>query len=322
MLACLLDHADGELARLTGQTSSFGHYYDLITDALVMTALFIGIGVGLSADGLRPAALRLGLIAAGAVALAVLLRLELERRAGKAATRQPNLLGFEAQDLLYLVGPAAWLDGLETFLMLAAIGAPVGIRPGRALEPGPASLARRQRAVTVLVTGATGFVGLAVVRTLLARGEAVRILVRRPGDRGQVAGLPVEAVVGDLRDPASLAPAVVGCTALFHVAADYRLVARDPAALYRTNVEGTRNILRRGARGRRRARRLHQQRRDDRHPRRRHARRRAHAGHARRHDRPLQAFEIPRRGRREAVRARRPAGRGRQPVDADRTAAT
>ncbi len=125
MLACLLDHADGELARLTGQTSSFGHYYDLITDALVMTALFIGIGVGLSADGLRPAALRLGLIAAGAVALAVLLRLELERRAGKAATRQPNLLGFEAQDLLYLVGPAAWLDGLETFLMLAAIGAPV-----------------------------------------------------------------------------------------------------------------------------------------------------------------------------------------------------
>lgn len=125
MLACLLDHADGELARLTGKTSIFGHYYDLTTDALIMTALFIGIGVGLSAGGPGPAAIRLGLIAGGAVALAVLLRLELERRAGAAAVRQPNLLGFEVQDLLYLVGPATWLDELEPFLMLAAIGAPL-----------------------------------------------------------------------------------------------------------------------------------------------------------------------------------------------------
>ena len=125
VLACLLDHADGELARLTGKTSTFGHYYDHATDALIMTALFIGIGVGLSAGGLGPAAIRLGLVAGGAVALAVLLRLELERRAGSTAIRQPNLLGFEAQDLLYLVGPVTWLNGLEPFLMLAAIGAPV-----------------------------------------------------------------------------------------------------------------------------------------------------------------------------------------------------
>jgi dihydroflavonol-4-reductase len=98
--------------------------------------------------------------------------------------------------------------------------------------------------VTILVTGATGFVGSAVVRALLARGEAVRILVRQPHDPGQVAGLPVEVAVGDLQDPASLAPAVAGCTALFHIAADYRLLARDPASLYRTNVEGTRALLR------------------------------------------------------------------------------
>ncbi len=98
--------------------------------------------------------------------------------------------------------------------------------------------------MTVLVTGATGFVGSAVVRTLLARGEAVRILARRPGDPGQVAGLPVEVMVGDLQDAASLVPAVAGCTALVHVAADYRLFAPDPAILYRTNVEGTRALLR------------------------------------------------------------------------------
>jgi len=125
MIACLLDHADGEFARLTGQTSTFGHYYDLIVDALVMAALFVGIGVGLDESGRGLPATELGLIAGGAVALAVLFRLELERRAGKTATRQPSLLGFEAQDLLYLVGPVTWLGGLETFLMLAAIGAPL-----------------------------------------------------------------------------------------------------------------------------------------------------------------------------------------------------
>ena len=120
MLACLFDHADGELARMTGRTSTFGHYYDLIADALVLSALFVGIGAGLGAS-----ALPLGVLAGGAVLLIVLLRLEFERRAGKSATRQPNLLGFELQDLMYLLGPVTWLGGLEPFLLLAAIGAPL-----------------------------------------------------------------------------------------------------------------------------------------------------------------------------------------------------
>ena len=55
----------------------------------------------------------------------MLLRLELERRAGRAATRQPNLLGFELQDVTYLLGPVTWLGGLAPFLLLAAIGAPL-----------------------------------------------------------------------------------------------------------------------------------------------------------------------------------------------------
>jgi phosphatidylglycerophosphate synthase len=125
MLACLFDHADGELARMTGRTSAFGHYYDLIADALVLTALFLCIGAGLSGGEGGPDALRLGMLAGGAVGLIVLMRLELERRAGRSATRQPNLLGFELQDLMYLVGPVTWLGWLEPFLILAAIGAPL-----------------------------------------------------------------------------------------------------------------------------------------------------------------------------------------------------
>jgi dihydroflavonol-4-reductase len=97
--------------------------------------------------------------------------------------------------------------------------------------------------VTTLVTGATGFVGSAVARALLAAGEPIRALVRTNSARGLPGDLPVEPVVGDLDDPASLAPAVAGCTALFHVAADYRLWVPEPDAMYRTNVDGTRALL-------------------------------------------------------------------------------
>src|ERR1039458_7011994 len=91
-----------------------------------------------------------------------------------------------------------------------------------------------------LVTGASGFLGWHVARVLLERGYRVRALVR-PGSR--VDALDVECVTGDLRDAASLGRAVAGCGLLFHVAADYRLWARDPGELYRSNVDGTRNLL-------------------------------------------------------------------------------
>jgi dihydroflavonol-4-reductase len=74
-------------------------------------------------------------------------------------------------------------------------------------------------------------------------GSQVRVLVRSGADRGNLQGLPVDIAVGDLTDRASLERALTGCTALYHVAADYRLGARDPAQLYRNNVDGTRNIL-------------------------------------------------------------------------------
>ena len=94
-----------------------------------------------------------------------------------------------------------------------------------------------------LVTGATGFVGSAVARALIESGWPVRALVRSGSDRGNLQGLPIEIAVGDLTDPPSLDRAIANCAALFHVAADYRLGAREPAQLYRTNVDGTRNIL-------------------------------------------------------------------------------
>jgi len=91
-----------------------------------------------------------------------------------------------------------------------------------------------------LVTGASGFLGWHVARVLLERGYSVRALVR-PGSR--VDSLEVETVTGDLRDAASLERAVSGCGLVFHVAADYRLWAKDPGELYRSNVDGTNNLL-------------------------------------------------------------------------------
>jgi dihydroflavonol-4-reductase len=94
-----------------------------------------------------------------------------------------------------------------------------------------------------LVTGATGFVGAAVARALLREGWEVRALARKSSDRRNLRSIAVEIIEGDLADAVSLQPALAGCEGLFHVAADYRLGAFDPAPLYQTNVEGTRNIL-------------------------------------------------------------------------------
>lgn len=91
-----------------------------------------------------------------------------------------------------------------------------------------------------LVTGATGFVGWHVARLLTESGHRVRALVRDPA---RVRELDVERVTGDLHDAASLRRAVAGCGVVFHVAADYRLWARNVDELYRTNVEGTRHVL-------------------------------------------------------------------------------
>jgi dihydroflavonol-4-reductase len=100
--------------------------------------------------------------------------------------------------------------------------------------------------MTTLVTGATGFLGSHVARLLVERGERLRLLVRPDSSLRLLEGLAAgssERVVGDLRDPDSLDCAVRGCEVVYHVAADYRLWARDPREIYESNVRGTRNLL-------------------------------------------------------------------------------
>jgi len=95
----------------------------------------------------------------------------------------------------------------------------------------------------VLVTGATGFIGAAVARAALAEGFRVRALARASSPRRNLDGLDVEVAVGDLTDRASLDRALDGARHLLHVAADYRLWARDSEEIVRNNRAGTETIL-------------------------------------------------------------------------------
>ncbi len=95
----------------------------------------------------------------------------------------------------------------------------------------------------ILVTGSTGFVGAAVARQLAAKGHDLKLLVRPESDRGNIASLDAQIAIGDLRDTNSLAAAVKGCNALYHVAADYRLWVRRTKDLYETNVGGTKALI-------------------------------------------------------------------------------
>jgi len=94
-----------------------------------------------------------------------------------------------------------------------------------------------------LVTGASGFVGSAVARALVARGLHVRVLMRPTASRLNIARLHCEPVIGDMRDENSMTAALQGARYLFHVAADYRLWARDPREIERNNFHGARATM-------------------------------------------------------------------------------
>jgi len=101
-----------------------------------------------------------------------------------------------------------------------------------------------RRAEQILLTGATGFVGSAVARALVRARFPVRALVRRGSPRFHLSDLDLEFVEGDLRDAEQVVGAAEGARYVFHVAADYRLWARDPREIFAANVEGTRNVMR------------------------------------------------------------------------------
>ena len=94
-----------------------------------------------------------------------------------------------------------------------------------------------------LVTGATGFVGAAVVRALIKTGVDVRVLARRDSDFTNLQEFKIDGVYGDLRDKASLGKALADCQQLYHVAAHYALWARNPSIFYEVNVAGTKNLM-------------------------------------------------------------------------------
>ncbi len=94
-----------------------------------------------------------------------------------------------------------------------------------------------------LVTGASGFIGSAVVRQLLARGREVRCYVEPGADRRNLAGLDVEILEGDVQDRARVGHALVGCDVLYHLAAIYKIWMEEPSLMYEVNVEGTKTVL-------------------------------------------------------------------------------
>lgn len=123
-LSNFLDHTDGELARLSGKSSKWGHQYDLASDAIIHILLFVCIGYALREGRFGWWALLMGIVSGVSVACIFHLRNQMEQRLGKDATRQPNFAGFDIEDVLYLFPIVTLLDGLEPLLMAATIGAP------------------------------------------------------------------------------------------------------------------------------------------------------------------------------------------------------
>ncbi|MEH2076728.1 MAG: CDP-alcohol phosphatidyltransferase family protein [Nostoc sp.] len=123
-LSNFLDHTDGELARLSGKSSKWGHQYDLASDAIIHILLFVCIGYGLREGKFGWWALLMGIVSGVSVACIFHLRNQMEQRLGKDASRQPNFAGFDIEDVLYLFPIVTLLDGLEPLLIAATIGAP------------------------------------------------------------------------------------------------------------------------------------------------------------------------------------------------------
>lgn len=124
LLSVLLDRADGELARLGGMASRWGHNYDLLADAACNTLVFVGLGIGLRSGTFGDWAVPMGILAAAAVAVIFWLVAMLEKRRGMPAGGLSPIAGFDPDDALLVVAPALWSGFAEALLVAAGIGAP------------------------------------------------------------------------------------------------------------------------------------------------------------------------------------------------------
>lgn len=122
MLAVFTDHTDGELARLAGKTSKFGHDFDFVVGGINYTLLFIGIGVGLGDDLGAAWPPLLGLAAGLSNPFILYMRMRLDRVHGKEAVRHPGFPGFELEDFIYFIGPITWVFGLTYFFVPYGLG--------------------------------------------------------------------------------------------------------------------------------------------------------------------------------------------------------
>jgi phosphatidylglycerophosphate synthase len=125
MFAVFMDHVDGAHARSSGKTSRFGHYLDHFGAATTYCAGFIGIGLGAGEDLTGGWGPWLGLVTAISITIIFSVRMRVELQHGAEVVEQTPRAGFEIEDILYLVGPVAWLGWLDGFILAAGIGTPI-----------------------------------------------------------------------------------------------------------------------------------------------------------------------------------------------------
>ena len=125
VVSMVLDRADGDLARLTGQTSAAGHRYDMVADGVSNAAVYIGLGFGMRNGAYGLLALPMGLAAGVAIAAILSLAVRAEERQGPRAAELPGLAGFDADDAMILVPLTIWFGIGELLLSAAAVGAPL-----------------------------------------------------------------------------------------------------------------------------------------------------------------------------------------------------
>lgn len=122
ILAVFMDHTDGELARMSGKTSQFGHKFDFIVGGFNYTLLFITAGIGLYKAGYDSWVLFLGFMAGFSNLIILTIRMKIDQQHGSEAVRHPCFIGFNVEDFIYLIGPLTWFAGLIYFFVAFGLG--------------------------------------------------------------------------------------------------------------------------------------------------------------------------------------------------------